>query len=82
MPWAIGKEHQPYEAKNSYLKKILAILAQPPFINWLNLTEKTLVKELASPKTKLSKAQLHEDMLKMLEHLRQAESCDLSIAFC
>jgi len=81
VPWAIGKEHQPYEAKNSYLKKVLAILAQFPFINWLNLTEKTLVKELASPKTKLSKAQLHEDMLNMVEHLRQAESCELSIAF-
>lgn len=79
--WAIGKVHQPYEAKNSYLKKVLDILAPPPFTNWLNLTERTLVKELASPKTKLRKEQLHEEMLKMLEHLRQAESQELSIAF-
>ncbi|HID98948.1 MAG TPA: hypothetical protein EYP59_01500 [Thiotrichaceae bacterium] len=81
VPWAIGKEHEPYEAKNSYLKKVLAILAQPPFTNWLNIREKTLLKELASPKIKLSKTQLHEDMLKMLAHLKQAESCELSIAF-
>lgn len=67
VPWALAREHRPYEAKNSYLWKVFEIVQQPPFSNWLEIERQKLTKKPVGKKTQISKKHRHEEISKCLK---------------
>ena len=67
LPWALAKEHRPYEAKNSYLQKVLQIVRNPPFSNWLEIERLALTRKPVGKKQQISKKQRHEEISKWLK---------------